>query len=168
MQDSPATLQAAFSFAPDDLAANQAGHISAAQQTMLHKRIRRANRIAIGFAIALAIIPVGGLAVYAPQANWPIIGLNVFLLVLLPLMGYAIASGERTQWQRDAQHNVAACVYGIATLTPPAGRQGPKLAIDGTGFTISPEQSATIVAGDTYAVYYAPRSQRILSIQHEV
>lgn len=165
MTDATAALQAAFSFTRDDLTANQAGRFSEAQQTRLRTRIQRANRIAMVFVVGLAMIPLGGIIVYAPQTNWPMVGLSIFLLVLLPLLGYAIISGESARWQRDLGLNVAACVYGIATLDLNSGRKAAMLAIDGTMFALNAAQTAAIVPGTTYAVYYGPRSHQILSIE---
>ena len=159
-------LQATFDFTYADLEANRCGELSSDQQRYLARRLQDITRGLIVFLFGLALPPAGGLIIFGSQQNWPIVGLSLFLLVLLPMMGYWIASGERQKWQRDLEHGVAATVYGTANLPEGETRsRNRQLRIDTTTFTITPAQARAIRPGTIYTVYYGPRTTLILSLE---
>lgn len=166
--DSSATdqLADAFAFTTEDLAANRAGRLSQRQVEALRRRERRASVIVLLFTLGMAVVPALALLVFALAGNMPMIGLSVFLLVGLPMLGYWVADSERRRWRRDRTGDVAASIYGPVWPASASGRTGhPRIRIENLEFEVSPEQLAAFQPGVTYSVYYTPRTRTILSVE---
>lgn len=163
--DSSATdrLADAFAFTTDDLTANRAGRLSQRQLEALHRRERRASVIVLLFTLGMAVVPALSLAVFVTAGNMPMMGLSVFLLVGLPMLGYWVADSERRRWHRDRTGNVAASIYG--PVWPVSAPGQPRIRIENLEFEVSPEQLTAFQPGATYSVYYTPRTRTILSVE---
>jgi len=155
-------LAEALAFTAEDLAANRAGRLSQRQAEWLRRQERRAGRIVILFTLGMAAVPAIALIIFALGRNMPMIGMSVFLLVGLPLLGYWVADNERRKWRRDRETGVAASVYGQVT----AGGQPPRyLRIENLQFALTPKKLAAFEMGAAYSIYYTPRTRVILSAE---
>ncbi|GAB4576445.1 MAG: hypothetical protein Kow0077_32810 [Anaerolineae bacterium] len=162
------SLEEVFSFTVEDLRFNQQERLSPRQEALLRQHIRRTSVIMALFVASMALVPFGGLIYFVSQGNLPMAGLCVFLLVVLPLLGYLLGNEERRKWQTDLAQGVVASVYGPAEITPLATarrRHGYRLAIGSTAFHIPERQAGALRNGQTYCIYYAPRSHAILAVE---
>lgn len=159
-------LASAFAFTAEDLAVNRTGRLSQRQLEALQRRERRASVIVLLFTVGMAIVPAIALSAFALAGNLPMVGLSVFLLVGLPMLGYWVADSERRRWHRDRTGNVAASIYGpVWPVRAPGRMDRSRIRIENLEFAVSPEQLAAFQPGATYSIYYTPRTRMILSAE---
>ncbi len=167
-----AHLEAAFGFSQSDLDANRAETLSERQRALLGSQVRHVTLIMVLYLAGVILVPVGSLLYFGAQGNLPMVGLSLFLLVVLPLLAFWLANDERARWQTDLRQGVAASVYGPARLTDITPRRSREIArrrytltIGTEAFAINKAQREALTPGETYCVYYAPRSRLILAVE---
>ncbi len=173
MNEHDIALRQAFAFTPDDLEENRAGHLAPTQRAAMVRYLRRATQAQVGLTGGLGAVGLLATIAFLAEHNLPMVGLSLFLLVTLPLIGYWVLRGERRKWLLDLEHDLADTIYGRVTLTmrerPIIGRlvqlQQYALQVEALEFALSEDQSLAVQDGETYQIYYAPHSAMILSLK---
>lgn len=165
-----------FAFAPDDLAANRAGWLSAGQQQTLQATAaavrrggpRRTIAMFVLFAFLIVVSAYGVAASGGDAAQ--------FALVLGALAFFAVLIGgllHRTQLQATRMLSAPLLsVEGVAKVTRHASSgesmiTSYRAVIDGQRFVLDEERAAALDDGRAYRVYFTPAlsSFMILSIE---
>lgn len=161
------SLHSALSFTEDDLHANRAGYLSAAQR----KRYAPPQfQPVVMIAILGHLVFVGGLlgviALLTGAAAMWIVLLVVLGLGALPFILLRNEGNIRPALRGDVARNNVHVACGIAVLEEKRGRRPyVELTVDGITVQLQPQQARFFVPGADYCIYYLPNSRTLLSAE---
>jgi len=169
-----APLMNRLKFSEDDLRANQEGYMTKRQRKRLNA-IQRQRAILIILAIltevVLAVVMTSGQDLTScTQCSNPTLGLTILMVAVLVFIAYFWF--ERRKTKQDLYKGEVAVVEGEARYRRAIGSGGRRamyrsLFINQNKFRVLRWALSAFEHGDTYRVYYTPRSKIILSAEWE-
>jgi Mn2+/Fe2+ NRAMP family transporter len=151
----------------EELAANRAGRLAEGQREILERRIRSTRWFYLGFcALFLGLAVVFSVGIYSEIGGDDeilpvIIGMDVVIVLLtLPLLWRM--RREIRKLRDDIAEGRVASYSGAITL----GYKGQTLMLGNKRFPM-PRSTRDIAWGETYTVYYAPRTGVIVAIEQQ-
>ena len=154
-----AELLAAFHIGPDDLAANRAGHLGAAQRARMRRGIVTNMLLAIGLVVVL-----GGLILLT--ADRPIQWWRWVLIVVLAAACLAVGVFQSRNLSRAVDAGVIEIHHGPVRLHLQA-RVGWWLTVQGVSFHL-PVKFWHVGDGLAYWVYVAPAARLIVAMEPDL
>lgn len=159
-------LTEALGFSADDLAANRAGQMSAAQQQRLLRGWRRTLWIVIGLIVLLGLLATT-LLFLAQQHDSPILTAIGILVTLINATIVGLGAQSYLRTSGDVRAGVVASSSGVVghTIRVTGRVLTYVLKVDGQEIVVSKPVFYAVEDGQAYRFYRAPASKTLLSAE---
>jgi hypothetical protein len=161
------TLQTSLKFTADDLKANRDGRVSKRQFDKY--KPPEINKMAIYVLLGHGLLIGGVLGAIAIATGETAMWIVFAIVVAAGFLPFVLLNNEGNLapvLRGDVLAGKVEKISGIAILTEHRGRDVYyDLYIEGITFKISPSQAAAFVHGDSYCIYYLPKSQTVLTAE---